>query len=349
MMVPKGNSFLFFRKGLDNMDKPKGLFIADAWRVIYDDQTIAKIKENVYIYDKPYTKKEILDNLQVLQDCEIIFSGWGVPVMDETFLRHAPNLKIVFYGAGSVKCFVTDALWERGIRVCSAWGANALPVAEYTLAHILLGLKRCLPVSRNFTQSRGQKRYDIIPAGGYNSTVGIVSTGMIGRRVIQLLKNFSVHILAYDPYLTPQQAAELGVKKVSLAELFAQSDVVSIHTPALEETRKMITGQLIASMKPGATLINSARGSVIDEAAMIQVLQQRPDLQAVLDVTDPEPPLPDSPLWTMPNVMLTPHIAGSIGPECARHGVYMYEECCRYLAGEPLQWEIDRERVKTMA
>lgn len=331
------------------MEKPKGLFVADAWRVIYDDETMEAIRELVDIYDKPYKMDEILQNPAILADCEIIFSGWGCPVMDEAFLRHAPKLKMVFYGAGSVKCFVTDAMWERGVRVCSAWGANALPVAEYTLANILLALKGVPRVTRRFTASRGEQRYDITPAGGFGSTVGIVSTGMIGRRVIELLRPFSVRVVAYDPFLSETEAAALGVRKVSLEELFATADVVSLHTPNLAETKGMITGELIASMKRGATLINSARGAVIDEPRMIEVLREREDLQAVLDVTDPEPPLPDSPLWELPNVWLTPHIAGSIGPECARHGVYMLEECRRYLAGEPMQWELTREKVKHMA
>jgi len=331
------------------MQKPKGLFVCDAWRVIYDDETIAKIKDKVDIYDKPYSAAEIRANMAALRDCEVIFSGWGVPVMDAAFIAAAPNLKFIFYGAGSVKCFVTDAMWDAGVRVCSAWGANALPVAEYTLAHILLALGGGLSSSRNFTGSKGQKRFTVTPAGGFHSTVGIVSAGMIGRRVIELLKNFDVRVIAYDPFLTEGDAAALGVQKVSLAEVFAEADVVSLHTPNLEETKKMITGELIASMKPGATLINSARGAVIDEAAMIEVLKSRPDLQAVLDVTEPEPPLPGSPLWTLENVFLTPHIAGSIGPECARHGVYMYEELCRWLAGEPMKWELTREKVKNMA
>ena len=331
------------------MKKPKGLFIADAWRVIYDDETIENIRDFVDIYDKPYKRDEILQNKGVLTDCEIIFSGWGCPVMNEEFLRHAPNLRVVFYGAGSVKCFVTDAMWARGIRVCSAWGANALPVAEYTLANILFALKGVLRVARRFGASRGEQRYDITPAGGFGSTVGIVSTGMIGRRVIELLRPFSVQVAAYDPFLTEEDAAALGVRKVSLEELFAVSDVVSLHTPNLAETKGMITGELIGSMKRGATLINSARGAVIDEPRMIEVLRAREDLQAVLDVTEPEPPAKDSPLWELSNVYLTPHIAGSIGPECARHGVYMLEECRRDLAGEPMQWELTREKVKNMA
>ena len=111
----------------------------------------------------------------------------------------------------------------------------------------------------------------------------------------------------------------------------------------------MITGELIVSMKPYASLINTSRGAVINEPEMIDVLTRRPDLQAMLDVTHPEPPASDSPLFSLPNVVLTPHIAGSFGHEVRRHARYMLEECRRYQSGEPLLHEITREMAEHMA
>ena len=111
----------------------------------------------------------------------------------------------------------------------------------------------------------------------------------------------------------------------------------------------MITGAHIASMKEGATFINTARGAIVREPEMTAVLAERPDLFAILDVTDPEPPVDGSPLYTLPNVVLTPHIAGSMDGECRRMGRTMVEECRRYLAGEPLRWAIDRERARSLA
>jgi len=327
------------------------IILADAWRVIYDDATIDAISRLVSLPDRPYTSKEPENYLPLLADVEYIFSGWGMAKADEAFLSAAPKLKAIFYGAGSVKGYVTDAMWARGVRVCSAWGANAIPVAEYTLGHILLALKGNLAAGAAYKSSQGKTRYTFTPAGGYRSIVGIVSAGMIGRRVIAHLHSVlpQVDVLVYDPFLTPQQAADFGITLTDLPNLFANADIVSLHTPDLPETKGMITGEMIASMKPHATLINSARGAVIEEECMLDVLEQRPDLQAVLDVTHPEPPRDNSRLFTLPNVFLTPHIAGSIGPECARHGVYMLEELRRLLAGEPLQWELNSQRVKTMA
>ena len=111
----------------------------------------------------------------------------------------------------------------------------------------------------------------------------------------------------------------------------------------------MITGEHIASMKPYAGFINTARGAVVRENELVEVLGRRPDLVAVLDVTEPEPPVADSKLYTLPNVIITPHIAGAIGNECRRMGRYMVDELRRYLNGEPLKWEITRNQTAYLA
>jgi phosphoglycerate dehydrogenase-like enzyme len=136
---------------------------------------------------------------------------------------------------------------------------------------------------------------------------------------------------------------------VSLEELFRESDVVSLHAPHTDETDGMITGEHIASMKRGATFINTARGGIVREEEMLEVLRKRPDLTAVLDVTEPEPAAADSPVFALPNVVLTPHIAGSLGLECRRMGRYMVDELRRYLNGEPLRWQVTRELVEKIA
>ena len=134
-----------------------------------------------------------------------------------------------------------------------------------------------------------------------------------------------------------------------LPEIFKESDVVSCHTPWLKETEKMLRREYFESMKPGATFINTARGAVVDEAGMIEVLKKRPDLYAVLDVTYPEPPVPESPLYDLPNVILTPHIAGSMGNECRRMGNLVVDELQRYIAGEKLRYEISQAMAEKMA
>lgn len=283
-----------------------------------------------------------------LRNADVLFGGWGFPVMDESFLALVPRLKAVFYGAGTIKAFTPHAFWERGILISSAYAANAVPVSEFTFAQIILGLK-------NVWQSAYQvRREGAFPKerhciGAHGSTVGLVSLGMIGKMVLEKLRTLEVRVIAYDPFVTPEQASEMGIELCSLEDLFRRADVVSLHTPWLKETENLIRGAHFSSMKPGATFINTSRGAVVHEEEMVGVLKQRPDLTALLDVTWPEPPAAGSPLYTLPNVFITPHIAGSVAGECARMGRYMLEEFGRYLRGEPLKWQISREMSARMA
>lgn len=332
------------------MSKPKALFVLpeDKYELIYGPAERERIESRVDLV-APRQDPDVADrNPAVLSEVEMIFSGWGCPRIDEDFLKKAPNLKIVFYGAGSIKRLHSPAFWDRGVRVTSAYAANAVPVVEYTLSQILFSLKHGWQHALSSLRDK-RERDKHIPPGAYGSTVGIVSLGMIGRGVCERLKTFDMNVIAYDPFAKEQDATELGVELVYLEPLFAQSDVVSLHTPWLKETEGMITKDLFLSMKEGATFINTARGAVVDEPGMIEALQERPDLFAVLDVTYPEPPEENSPLWTLPNVIMTPHIAGSMGNECHRMARSMAEELERYLAGEPLVWEISRDRARVMA
>jgi len=283
-----------------------------------------------------------------LAGADCIICTWGMPLLSEDFLAAAPAVKAVFYAAGSVKCFVTDAAWDHGIIVSSAWTANATPVAEYSLAAILLGLKRFWHFSR-MSRDGDIRRGDLPVPGAYHTKVGLVSLGAVGRATARLLAPFDVAVLGYDPFLSPAQALEIGVRPVPLDELFRECDVISLHAPGIPETDRMITGRLIASMKEGATLINTSRGTVVAEDEMIAVLSRRPDLSAILDVTYPEPPAIDSPLRSLPNVTLTPHISGSLQGECARMGHCMADELRRYVAGDPLRHAITREWSARMA
>ncbi|WP_104116754.1 hydroxyacid dehydrogenase [Arthrobacter sp. B1805] len=282
----------------------------------------------------------------VLADTEVILSGWGAPVMDEEFLARVPRLRAVLYAAGAVRGFVTPALARNGVLVSSAASANAIPVAEYTLATILFSLKGGWAALRS-PRSHAIADVDDVP-GSYHSTVGLLALGTIGRLVSERLKTTDTRVLAYDPYASPAEAAELGVRLVDLQELFT-ADVVSIHAPLLEETRNLVDRSLLASMKTRATIINTARGAVIDHDALADVLAARPDLQAVLDVTHPEPLPESSPLLTLPNVVVTPHIAGSLGPECHRMADLMTDELRRLATGEPLRHAVDLGRLDRVA
>jgi len=293
--------------------------------------------------------EEAFQRPDLLKQMDVLLSGWGAPVLDKKFLELAPNLKAFFYGAGSVRRLLSPEFWDRNIVLTTANAANAVPVAEFSIAHILLGLKRAWAQSVEMKKTRAFPKRKMAVAGSFGSTVGLISLSTIGRLVLEHLSNFEMKVISHDPTVTQAQASELNVEMVSLAELFSRSDVVSLHAPHLPATTGLITGALLASMKPGATFINTARGAIVREGEMIEVLCARPDLTAILDVTHPEPPETTSKLYDLPNVVLTPHIAGSVERECQRMGQWVTDELRRYMAGKPLKTQIARARAASMA
>ncbi len=328
----------------------RGLFVLNkkSFGSIYGPAERKAIHQLLHIPPLPYSREEIALCPELLMDIEVLVSGWGAPKLDAAFLEAAPRLQAVFYGAGSIKAIVTDCFWDKAIPITSAYAANAVPVAEFTFSQIILCLKRVWYYAQAVRKEHTFPERQHTP-GAFQTNIGLISLGMIGRRVAEFLKLLDVNVLAYDPYLTDQIAAELGVRLCSLDEIFHCSDVVSLHTPWLPETENLIRGHHFLSMKPNASFINTARGAVVCEPELIDALTVRQDIQAVLDVTHPEPPAPESPLYRLPNVMLTPHIAGSVQDECRRMGQYMVEELRRYLSGEPLEWAIDRECAALLA
>ncbi len=334
--------------------KAKGLFVIRPYwfERMYVDEDRELMRERIEIPERAFTFAEVNDDLRMLEEVEMIFTGWDGISLDKRVLDAAPNLKAVFFSGGSVRNMVSEEFWGRDILLTSAAAANAVPVAEFTFAQIILALKQAWPQSREVHRTREFPSYvagEREMSGAFLTTVGIVSLGHIGRRVCEMLRMLEVRVLAYDPFVTEQEANALGVELVSLAEMFRRSDVVSLHTPLIQETNGLITGSHIARMKSGATLINTARGAIINEPEMIEALRKRPDVFALLDVTLHDPLEKESPLYVLPNVFLTPHIAGSLGRECRRMGRSMIEEGLRFLNGEPLQWAITRERLAISA
>lgn len=319
-----------------------GLFVLDrsAYDAVYAPQAAGEIARRVRIIDGPQTRESLRASLGLLADVDLIFSGWGMPRSDAAFMSAAPHLRAIFYAAGAVGGWATPALWERDIVVTTANDANAIPVADYTVAMTLLALKHGLRLACGPRRAEGFRLRPELP-GNYGTTVGLVGMGTIARLVVERLRPFGMRVVACDPFLDAVDAAALGVERVDLAGLFAGSDVVSLHAADLPSTRGMVDGDLIRSMRSGATLINTSRGRLVRENELAGVLRDRPDLHAVLDVTETEPLAADSPLMSLDNVTLTPHIAGSQGRECRRMGQYMVEELDRYLAGKPLRWQVN--------
>ncbi|PYI50299.1 hydroxyacid dehydrogenase [Paenibacillus flagellatus] len=283
----------------------------------------------------------------VLEGADIAITSWGCGALAGELLDRAPNLKAVIHAAGTVKGIVTPELWERGIRVSSGNGPLGVGVAETALGLTIASLKNMWRLSHSTSGggwSEGKEKVREL----YEVTVGVIGAGKAGSHYMKLLRSFRVDVLVYDPILTAEQAESLGAAKVELDDLLARSDVVSIHAPSLPATYRMINGERLARMKDDAILINTARGSIVDEAALVEELRKG-RLFACLDVTDPEPPAPDHPLRTLPNCILTPHIAGAVNNGVWRLGQFAIDETKRLLAGEPLEGEVKAEQMSTLA
>ncbi len=328
----------------------KSIFILnpDLFNRIYPPYLRNQITEYAAFEDRAFSAEEIQSNPDWLEDIDVIFSSWGMVPLTQELLQHAPRLKAVFYAAGTIRYFTTDAFWHRKIRVCSAYTVNGEWVAKFTLAQILLALKNYWHAGQEYQQRKSWFERDNCP-GMYNSKIGIISLGAIGRQVVEFLKPFDLDIYAYDPFWTQEQAEKISITLLPLDEIFKVCDVVSLHTPWLPETVGMITGEHIRSMKPNTAFINTARGAVVREDEMISALEKRPDITALLDVTYPEPPAAESKLWSLPNVVLSPHIAGSISGEVGKMGALMVDEFLRWVNDQPLHHEITQDKASILA
>ncbi|MFH0964900.1 MAG: hydroxyacid dehydrogenase [Planctomycetota bacterium] len=278
----------------------------------------------------------------------VAVTSWGTPVLTKAVLDAAPELGLIAHAAGSVRAVATEEVWKRGIRVTSGAAAIAVGVAETALGFMLTGVKRVWELNRATHAGKWPTALDEKGADFYDVTIGVVGASHVGRHVLKLLANFGVKALLYDPYVDAEGARELGATKADLPTLMREADVVTLHAPAIESTRGMITRELIRSMKDGALLVNTARGALLDEPALIEELSTG-RIRACLDVTDPEPPPADSPLRKLENVVLTPHVAGTVGKGARRIGELAIREIERFLRGEPALHEVRAEDLARLA
>jgi phosphoglycerate dehydrogenase-like enzyme len=281
---------------------------------------------------------------------EVIWTTWGMESFTpEQIEEYFPNLKAVFYCAGSVQHFARPFL-ERGIRVFSAWGANAVPVSEFTLGTILLSAKGVFQAASKISRSyRKAGDFSHSQKGAYRSTVGLIGLGMIGGLVAEKLKPLDFNVLAFDPFASAEKADRLGVRLAGLEEIFCGCDIISNHLADKPETRNMLNYALFSKMKPYATFINTARGAQVVEKELARALREVKTRTAVLDVTVDEPVSLFSPLRYQKNIILTPHIAGSSGNEFFRMADYLIEDFLRFSRGEPCRYEVTLKMLETMA
>ena len=297
--------------------------------------------------DEPADKQDLI---ALLPDADACITSWGVAQLDADVIASAPKLKAMAHMGSSVKRFISQAFWEQGVHLTSAGIALGRSVAETTLGLMIVGQKRIWPLGQHVRDGgwRDSPAWDKWYSRELNrKNVGIIGASNVGRYVIELLKPFNANILLYDPYVSSEEAQALGTTKVELNELLSQSEIVSLHAPANKHTHHMLNAEGLALMKDDALLINTGRGTLIDEEALIKELAKG-RFFAFLDVTDPEPPAPDSPLRTLDNVVVTPHIAGCI-ENCNHMGELAVEELRRFFAGEPPVYQITRESLERIS
>lgn len=288
---------------------------------------------------------------RALAGAEVLLTSWGCPALDEEVLGRAPRLRAVLHAAGSVRAHVSPAVFDRGILVTTAAEANAVPVAQYTFAAVLWAFKKVPFLAADARRHREdwsyrERRGEL---SAVDRTVVLVGFSRIGRRVTRLLVDGGLaRVLVVDPVADPAAVRAAGAEPVALAEALPQADVLSLHAPALPETRHLIGAAELAALPPGAVLINTARGALVDTAALEAACQDG-RLHAILDVTDPEPLPAGSPLYDLPNVVITPHIAGSLGSETRRMAAAALTELERYAAGLPPLDPVPREAMAVWA
>ncbi len=318
---------------------------------VFSEEIRNFIVENCENSGDCYSKEDILKIPEIFKDIEVIFSTWDMPQFtEEEIKQYLPSLKYIFYAAGTVQYFAKPFL-NCGVRVFSAWVANAVPVAEYTVAQIVLANKGYFVSSRLVDSSDYRKKQSITGGfiGNYGAKIGIIGAGMIGSLVIKMLKAYNLDVLVFDPFLSDEKALDLGVEKCSLEELFASCNVVSNHLANNEQTKDMLNYSLFSKMPENATFLNTGRGAQVNENDLVRILTERQDITAILDVTEPEPPIDDSPIYKLENCILTPHIAGSSGKEVGRMAEYMLNEYLACVENKALNYEITLEMLKTMA
>lgn len=284
-----------------------------------------------------------------VHDVDFVLASWGLPPLTEEVLSQANRLRLIAYGAGSVKGFIHDGVFARGIAVSHAAARIADSVAEMTLLLAMMGLRRPHDLDRQmkagalWPKTRDLPFYEI--AG---KRVGLLGMGYVGRRAARLFQAVGAEVWAYDPYLSDASAAELGVHKTELATLLSQCCIVSVHLPSTAETYHRIGARELALLQDGAVFINTARAWAVDQDALIAALE-RGRIWAALDVFDGEPLDEQSPLRRMENVLLTPHIAGQTRDAYWGLCDTMVDEIERFLRGEPLRYQVTPEALARMA
>ena len=286
--------------------------------------------------------------MKTIEGADIAITSWGNTAIDKEILSVCPDLKLVAHAAGSVKPIVSDDLWEKGVRVLS----SACPLGE-GVAETALGFT--ISASKNFYNLNSSLRN-----GGWNEgkenikelfdlKIGVIGFGWAGKHYVKLLQSFYVDVYCYDPFIDEKEMAEKGAEKADFQWILANCDIVSVHAPSIPSTHHMFNAQTLSLMKKDAVLINTARGSLVDENALYEFMASGNLKYACIDVFDPEPPAKDNRLFTLPNIIATPHLAGLANNGLKRIGIFITEEVDNFQNGRPMRGEVTKEMLEKMA
>ena len=311
---------------------------------MFTEEALARLGTLGQVVRADGTSDEIAADLpELLENADVAVTGWGAPPIPAELF--GPRLKLVAHAAGSVKRLVPEEVVQRGVVVSHAASVIADAVCEFALGLILLGLRRPHEMDAAMRAGAGWRESAFArPRQLAGRPVGVVGAGYVGRRVISMLRALRADVLVYDPYLRD----DLGARPLGLDELFAQSDVVTLHAPITPETRHMIKAEQLARLRDGAVFVNVARSWLVDQDALLAELRKG-RFWAALDVFDQEPLPVDSPFRALPNVLVTPHEAGHTIDTYARQGMAMVDEVERFLRGEALRHQIRPEQFGLMA
>lgn len=298
-----------------------------------------RLKELIDIEDVVYSRKLIHQQADCVKTAEVAFATWNCPILSkEEIQEYLPNLKVLFYAAASVIYF-QDAYLQCGIKIVSAASAMAVSVAEFTVGEIYHANKGVYGYMRNYssighaTAHENAQQYP----GNYKTRVGILGVGMIGTRVINMLKAFSeLEIMVYDPYLEDQRVKALSVSRNSLEEIFSQCQTISNHMADNKDTKNLLNGSLFSLMKDNAAFINTGRGAQVNHDDLYAALREKPGRTAILDVTYPEPLPSNHALLGLDNVFITPHIAGTAANDILRMTDFLLGQLVNYKRDLPL-------------
>jgi D-3-phosphoglycerate dehydrogenase / 2-oxoglutarate reductase len=252
--------------------------------------------------------------------------------VDAEVLAAAPKLKIVARAGVGLDNVDVDAATERGVLVVNAPTSNIHSAAEHALA-LLLAASRQIAAADASLREHTWKRSSFSGTEIFGKTVGVVGLGRIGQLVAQRIAAFGSHVIAYDPYVAPARAAQLGIELLSLDDLLARADFISVHLPKTPETAGLIDKEALAKTKPGVIIVNAARGGLVDEAALADAVSSGHVRAAGIDVFATEP-CTDSPLFDLPQVVVTPHLGASTAEAQDRAGTDVAESVRLALAGE---------------